>query len=162
VPAQKASIVPVEKIYFVAGDSDTENTGLSSFVHEIFHIHQILQEVKSDKQVLVLVDEFARTTNPKEGSALVSAFLEMMLQSKSICLVTTHYSNVEGQFRRLRVKGIQWEKIEQIRSNPQKLNKYIDYQLEECNEKTAPEEAVKISEILGIDNTYISLVKNRL
>ncbi|MCL1850158.1 MAG: DNA mismatch repair protein MutS [Bacteroidetes bacterium] len=162
VPAQKASIVPVEKIHFVAGDSDTEHTGLSSFVNEIFHIHHILQEVKEDKKMLILVDEFARTTNPKEGSALVTAFLEMMNHKKSICLVTTHYSNVEGDFRRLRVKGIQWDKMEHIKTHPQKLNKFIDYQLEDCNEKTAPEEAVKIAEILAIDGAFISLVKNYL
>jgi len=162
VPAKKATIVPVEKIYFVSGDSDTEYTGLSSFVNEIFQVHQILQEVKSDKKMLVLVDEFARTTNPKEGSALVTAFLEMMNHRKTICLVTTHYSNVEGCFRHLRVKGIQWDKIEHIKTNPQELNKYIDYQLEDCHEKTAPEEAVKIAEILAIDDAFISAVKKYL
>jgi DNA mismatch repair ATPase MutS len=162
VPAQKAAVFPVEKIHFAAGDSDTEQTGLSSFVNEIFHIHHILQEVKEDKKMLVLVDEFARTTNPKEGSALVTAFLEMMNQKKSICLVTTHYSDVAGAFRRLRVKGIQWAQIEHIKTNPQELNKYIDYQLEDCNEKTAPEEAVKIAEILAIDDAFISLVKRYL
>jgi len=162
VPAHKASLLPVEKIHFVSGDSDTEHTGLSSFVSEIFHIHHIIQEVKADKKMLVLVDEFARTTNPKEGSALVTAFLEMMNHRKSICLVTTHYSNVEGEFRRLRVKGIQWDKMEHIKTNPHELNKYIDYQLEDCNEKTAPEEAVKIAEILAIDDAFISLVKKSL
>jgi len=162
VPAQSAAIVPVEKIHFIAGDSDTEQTGLSSFVKEIFHIHQILQEVKEDKKMLVLVDEFARTTNPKEGRALVSAFLEMMNHKQVICLVTTHYSNVEGKFRRLRVKGIQWDKMEQIKAHPQKMNEYIDYQLEDCNEKTAPEEAVKIAEILAVDDMFISLTKKYL
>jgi DNA mismatch repair ATPase MutS len=162
VPAQKASIIPVEKIHFLSGDSDTEHTGLSSFVNEIFHIHHILQEVKEDKKMLVLVDEFARTTNPKEGSALVTAFLEMMSRKKVICLVTTHYSNVAGNFRRLRVKGIQWDKIEHIKTRPQELNRYIDYQLEDCQEKTAPEEAVKIAEILAIDEPFISLVKKYL
>jgi DNA mismatch repair ATPase MutS len=162
VPAQKASIVPVEKIHFIAGDSDTEHTGLSSFVNEIYQIDHILKEVKEDKKMLILVDEFARTTNPKEGSALVTAFLEMMNHRKSICLVTTHYSNVEGTFRRLRVKGIQWDKIEHIKTNPRELNRFIDYQLEDCNEKTAPEEAVRIAEILAIDNAFISLVKKYL
>jgi len=162
LPAQKASVVPVEKIQFVDGDSDTEQTGLSSFVNEIFQIHHTLQEVKKDKKMLVLVDEFARTTNPKEGSALVTAFLEMMKNTKSICLVTTHYSNVAGDFRRLRVKGIQWDRIEHIKTNPHELNKFIDYQLEDCNEKTAPEEAVKVAEILAIDDAFISLVKNYL
>jgi len=162
VPAQKASIIPVEKIYFVAGDSDTEHTGLSSFVNEIFQIHHILQEAKETQKMLVLVDEFARTTNPKEGSALVTAFLEMMNCKNIICLVTTHYSNVAGNFRRLRVKGIQWNKVEHIKTNPQELNKYIDYQLEDCNENTAPEEAVKIAEILAIDDAFISLVKRYL
>jgi len=162
VPAQKATIIPVDKIHFVAGDSDTENTGLSSFVKEIFHIHHILQELKEDKKMLVLADEFARTTNPKEGSAFVTAFLEMMNHKKTIGLVATHYSNVEGKFRRLRVKGIQWDKVEHIKTNPRELNKYIDYQLEDCNEKTAPEEAVRIAEIIAIDDAFISLVKRYL
>jgi len=162
VPAQEASVIPVEKICFISGDSDSEHTGLSSFVNEIFQIHHILQEVKENKKMLILIDEFARTTNPKEGSALVTAFLEMMNHRKSICLVTTHYSNVEGTFRRLRVKGIQWDKIEEIKTNPQELNRFIDYQLEDCNEKTAPEEAVRIAEILAIDDAFISLAKKHL
>jgi len=162
VPAQKAGIIPVEKIHFVTGDSDTEHTGLSSFVSEIFQIHHILQEIKEDKKLLILVDEFARTTNPKEGTALVSAFLEMINSSKTICLVTTHFSNVEGNFRRLRVKGIRWDKVEHIKTNPHELNKFIDYQLEECEEKNAPEEAVKLAEILAIDEAFVSIVKKYL
>jgi len=162
VPAQRATVMPVEKIHLVSGDSDTEHTGLSSFVNEIFRIDQILKETKTGIKMLVLVDEFARTTNPYEGTALVSAFLEMMNYRNSICLVTTHYSNIEGEFRRLRVKGIQWDKLEQIKSNPRELNKYIDYQLEDDNEKTAPKEAVKIAEILAIDDAFISLVKKYL
>ncbi|MDR0206016.1 MAG: hypothetical protein LBI45_01995 [Bacteroidales bacterium] len=162
LPAQKATLVPVEKIYFVAGDSDTESTGLSSFVNEIFRIHHILQDVKVKKKLLILVDEFARTTNPKEGSAFVTAFLEMMHQKPVICLVTSHYPDLAGKFRRLRVKGIRWNKLEHIKTNPKELNKYIDYQLEDCNKKTAPEEAVKIAEILAVDNAFISLVKKYL
>ena len=162
VPAQKATIIPVDIIHFISGDSDTENTGLSSFVKEIFHIHHILQEAKEGKTMLVLVDEFARTTNPKEGVALVTAFLEIMRQHHAICLVTTHYSNVEGNIRRLRVKGIHWSQLEHIKTNPREMNKYIDYQLEDYNEKTAPEEAVKIAEILAIDDAFISLVKRYL
>jgi len=162
VPAKNAAIIPVQKIHFVSEDSRTEQTGLSSFVSEIFQIHHILQEVKEDKKMLILVDEFARTTNPKEGNALVATFLEMLNHRKAIGLITTHYSNVKGNFRRLRVKGIKWDKIEQIKINPHELNKYIDYQLEDCNEKTVPEEAVKIAEILAIDDTFISLVKKYL
>jgi len=162
VPAQKATIIPVDRIHFVSGDSDTENTGLSSFVKEIFHIHQILQELKENRKMLILVDEFARTTNPKEGVALVTALLEMMNHKNVICLVTTHYSNVEGNFRHLRVRGIRWAQLEHIKTNPREMNRFIDYQLEDYNEKTAPEEAVKIAEILSIDDTFISRVKKYL
>ena len=162
VPAQKASIVSVEKIHFVSGDSNTEYTGLSSFANEILQIHNILQEVKENKPLLVLVDEFARTTNPKEGSAFVTAFLEMMNHRKTICLVTTHYSDVAGEFRRLRVKGIQWDRMEHFKNNPKELNRFIDYQLEDCYEKTAPKEAVRIAEILAVDEIFISLVKRYL
>jgi hypothetical protein len=86
----------------------------------------------------------------------------MMNHKKAICLVTTHYSNVEGNFRRMRVKGIQWDKVEHIKAKPREMNKFIDYQLEDCHEKTAPEEAVKIAEILAIDDAFISLVKRYL
>ena len=162
IPAQNASIAPVEKIYFISGDSDTENTGLSSYVNEIFQIHKILQEMKTGVKMLVLADEFARTTNPHEGRALVTAFLEMMNHKNVICLVTTHFSNVEGTFQRLRVRGIRWDKMEQIKTNPRELNQYIDYQLEDDQEKTAPKEAVQIAELLDVDNSFISLVKKYL
>ena len=38
---------------------------------------------------------------------MVSAFIEIMKQHPNFARITTHYSGVEGECRRLRVRGLQ-------------------------------------------------------
>ena len=54
-------------------------------------IDEIIKQISTDHNLLILIDELARTTNPQEGAAIVSATLEI-LQENSVCaFITTHY-----------------------------------------------------------------------
>lgn len=158
VPAREASICPVEEIFFSIGDQSSELTGLSSFAYEILTIDHIIQESKKGKKILILVDELARTTNPVEGTLLVNAFIEMINKNPNFCIITTHYSGIKAQCRRLRVKGLQIDQIKE-KIEPQHLEQFMDYSLIEIQKEEVPHEALKIAQLLGVDSEYLKLAE---
>lgn len=160
VPATKAVIKPVDQILISVGDNQNELNGLSSFAVEMLNINRIISEAKSGKNVLALVDELARTTNPEEGIALVSAFVQMMSDLKVSSLITTHYSGVKTNCSRLRVKGLR-NTDETNKITIDNINDYMDYSLVESDD-TVPSEAIHIAEILDVDNDFIGLAKSKL
>lgn len=107
-----------------------------------------------EKKVLALVDEPARTTNPHEGIAIANALLDMFEILKIRSLVTTHYSGLRTNCRKLRVKGLSFDKITEAVSTST-IHQYMDYSLLEVMTDEVPQEALLISKILGIDEELI-------
>lgn len=154
IPADSAEIVPVEDIMLSIGDEQSEMNGLSSFAAEMLNINAIIKAVHSKKKILALIDELARTTNPEEGKAIVSATIDILKDSKIRSLITTHYNGLDTSCRKLRVKGLMTEKIT---SNVtiESINNYMDYSLVENNDDVVPMEALKIASILGVDSELL-------
>ncbi len=161
VPAVSADIALVDDIMFSIGDKQSEMNGLSSFAVEILNIDKIIKAVKEGQRILALVDELARTTNPEEGKALVSGFIQIMSQHNVDALVTTHYSGLDTQCRRLRVKGLKIKDNEQ-QITPENINQFMDYSLVESHTDDVPQEAVTIAEIFGIDEEFLQIAKEKL
>ncbi|MDL2239503.1 DNA mismatch repair protein MutS, partial [Bacteroidales bacterium OttesenSCG-928-L14] len=159
IPAKEAKVCLVDKIMLCMDDKQNELKGLSSFAAEILEINNIIQESKNNSNVLVLIDELAKTTNPVEGSAIVNAVLEILDQQEIRSLITTHYSDIHYKTRRLRVKGL---KEESAKINKDNINDYIDYSLIETEETEVPHEAIRIAEILGVDGEFISEIRKQL
>jgi len=158
IPAKSAKICIVDKIMLSIGENQNEMNGLSSFAVEMLNINKIISEAKSGKRILALVDELARTTNPDEGKAFVSAFVQMMTKLNVSSLITTHYSGMNSDCKRLRVKGLR--KIKNTDEVTVKnINDFMDYSLEIVNDDNVPNEAIRIAEILDIDEDFIKLTK---
>ena len=158
VPAQQAEIKPVEDILLSIGDDQSEMTGLSSFAAEMLTINTIIKAVKSEKNVLILIDELARTTNPQEGGAIVNATIDILNKHKAMGLITTHYSGLNTKCRKLRVKGLIMDKLNK-NITIENINDFMDYSLIENNDENVPMEALKIAEVLGVDNTLLKTAK---
>ncbi|MEG1622277.1 MAG: hypothetical protein RR330_02780 [Alistipes sp.] len=141
VPAAMATIRPIEQLYLRIGDAEANQGGLSSFASEITEIGTILTAVRSCKRVLVLLDEPARTTNPVEGAALVSALVNLLGQSGASCVLTTHYNLLQTKSRRLKVRGLS--------------DKGMDYTLTEVADGEVPHEALAVARMLGVDAEWI-------
>lgn len=155
VPAAKAVVRLVDGVVASIGDDQDEMNGLSSYASEIIKISNIIDLCrKSD--MLVLIDEPARTTNPVEGKALVQAIIKILDGMHSSTLVTTHYGQLGAQCRRLRVKGFV-EDLSDMPLTPQSINRFIDYSLTEDQSDNVPHEALRIAAILGCDHTMIDL-----
>ena len=141
IPATKAKIDLKDEIYFCIGDEQSIEKGLSSFAAEMKNIDAVIKASRKNRKILALIDEPARTTNPKEGTALVSSLVKV-LEVKNVSLVmTTHYDIEPTDSRRLRVKGFEDGKM--------------NYELIEVKDGEVPHEALNIAESLGIDAVWI-------
>ncbi|MEG1885766.1 MAG: hypothetical protein RR182_05710 [Alistipes sp.] len=141
IPATAATIRPVRQLFLRIGDATAEQSGLSSFASEITEIGKILATVREQSRVLVLLDEPARTTNPVEGTALVSALVNLIGHSGAACVITTHYNLLHAQSRRLKVRGLS--------------DKGMDYTLTEVADGEVPHEALAVGRMLGVDAAWI-------
>lgn len=156
VPAKEASVAIVDEIMICMDESDNDQNGLSSFAAEILKINDIVNSIKEGSNILVLVDELARTTNPVEGRKIVSATLEFLDKHDIRGLITSHYGDIEYKTRRLRVKGLEDLPDDTI-LNVKNINSFIDYSLVETDESEVPQEAIRIAAMLGVNDDFIKL-----
>lgn len=157
VPAQQASLVLVDDVIFCIGDEQNEMNGLSSFASEIIKISNALSRAEREN-LLILIDEPARTTNPIEGKAIVQSVADILDQRPSMSLITTHYSQLGLACRRLRVKGfVESSATEKL--TPENINRFIDYSLLADDSDDVPQEALRIATILQCNPLLLQRVK---
>ncbi len=146
IPAASAQIAVKDEIHFCIGDEQSVEKGLSSFAAEMKNIDAVIKASREDKKLLALIDEPARTTNPTEGAALVTALLQVLAGRDMSLVMTTHYDIEPGEARCLRVKGFE--------------NGEMDYQLVEVHDGEVPHEALNIAQSLGIDTEWIETARS--
>ena len=161
VPAQSANIALVNRILVSVGDDQSEQNGLSSFASEMVKINEMVEASIKKENVLILVDELARTTNPTEGRAIVNAVAEIFNENQTLSVITTHYSGLNARCHKLRVKGLDKE-FKQGEINKNNINDYMDYSLVEDDASKVPHEALRIAGILGINQQIIEKANQNL
>lgn len=157
-PAEKVETILFDDVATSIGDDQDEMNGLSSYAAEIIKISDIVRRCRTE-HLLVLIDEPARTTNPTEGKAIVQAVIELMQKVSSATLITTHYGQLGGDCRKLRVRGFV-EDMSDMPLNPRNINLFIDYSLTEDSSGEVPHEALRIASILGCDKELIDKASN--
>lgn len=146
VPALEAKMTPYEKIIFCIGDEQSQQKGLSSFAAEILRINNVIVVANKGERLLALIDEPARTTNPVEGSALVSALLKILSGKENLSLILTTHYRVEYSGQCWRVKGLQGG------SAGLKMN----YELLKTSSNEVPHEALNIARELHVSDHWIN------
>ena len=100
VPAAKAEICPVDKIFTRVGASDDLSTGRSTFMVEMTEVADILQN--ATEKSLLLLDEIGRGTATYDGLSIAWAIVDFLSSSlKSKTLFSTHYhelTELEGKY----------------------------------------------------------------
>lgn len=90
VPASKATLYPVEGVFYFGNDQQNILEGLSSFTSEIKCYLTLLQEYKSTN--LIVIDEIFNSTSSDEASALAISLLEHLHHtSKLQVFLSTHH-----------------------------------------------------------------------
>ncbi len=148
VAAQVCCVKVVDKVMFCIGDDQNAQKGLSSFAAEMLAINGVVKSLRAGDNILALVDEPARTTNPVEGTALVEGLLEVIGRGEGGFVLTTHYNIKNDNVKRYRVKGLK--------------DGVMDYTLVEAESGDVPHEAVSIAQSLGIDAEWIELTRKHL
>ena len=100
VPAKKAEICPVDKIFTRVGASDDLSTGRSTFMVEMSEVANILDNA-TDKSLLLL-DEIGRGTATFDGLSIAWAIIDYLSANiKAKTLFSTHYhelTELEGVY----------------------------------------------------------------
>lgn len=143
VPADVAQMCLVDNVMYSIDDNQSASNGLSSFAAEMLGIDGIIKATSSHARTLVLIDELARTTNPAEGRMIVNRVVEILCRTGVPSFITTHYDGIEGDVRRLRVRGLK-------ESYEGDWREAIDYSLVETSKDEVPHEAMRVAKALGI------------
>ena len=145
IPATSADMMIYDEIFCLTTDDQSINKGLSSFAAEMKNIDAVIKSSQQNKKILALIDEPARTTNPTEGTALVSSLVKLLQDRAMSLVIVTHYNIKTYNNKCLRVKGL--------------IDGRMNYELVETHEGEVPHEALNIAETLGIDSQWIEMAK---
>ena len=148
IPADSAEMMIYDEMFCLTTDDQSLNKGLSSFAAEMKNIDAVIKASHDDKKILALIDEPARSTNPTEGTALVSSLVKLLQDKDMSLIIVTHYNIKTYNNKCLRVKGLE--------------NGKMNYELVETHEGEVPHEALNIAESLGVAPQWIQMAKDIL
>jgi DNA mismatch repair ATPase MutS len=176
VPADSFSTSVFESISYVGSVSvaDSENTheGLSGFGQEICDFSKVLES--EARPVLVLMDEFARTTNSAEASALLSAVLEEFSERKGMFgVVSTHFMDLKvsastcGFYRMKGLNRLAYaesfheteRKNETLVERIHRVSRFMQYEVVSETHLAPVRDAIAIAEVLGLSSDVIQKAK---
>ena len=147
-------------IHISVGDSQSYDMGLSTFGAEIKGIKESLKN--ANNRGIILIDELARGTNPKEGYAISKAIINHLKDKKSITVITTHYDNLskDENILHLQVVGLKNIDYNSLKAELDHnknygidmVTKYMDYRLMEVKSvDEVPRDALNIAKLMGLD-----------
>ncbi len=93
LPATEARLGIFYKVYAEIGDEQSLERALSSFTAQIVSLQSIWEH--ADTRTLVLIDEIANNTDPREGEALAKAYIQALLARGAMVIITTHYNGLK-------------------------------------------------------------------
>jgi DNA mismatch repair protein MutS2 len=162
VPAASARVPLFEEIVWLgigSSDDDEPEGLLSSFAREVVRLRDVL--TRHAKRI-VLLDEFARTTTPREGKALLIAVIERFRAEGASGLAATHLGGVAEatDSRHYAVRGLRGipdrPATRDLARVLETLAASMDYTLEEVRgDQTREADAIALASLLGIDDGVI-------
>jgi len=161
-PCARAAELPLlERIVWVGGDNAARHARLlSSYADEIVRGRDVL--ATASPETLVLFDEFARTTGPREGRALLIAVLEALRSRGAQALAATHFDGVaeEAQVAHLRIAGLAatFAQLDarDLDAALDAINTAMDYRIVEARGTGAASDALALAELLGFDAAVVA------
>jgi len=152
VPAEKASLTPVDKMFCRVGASDNLARGESTFLVEMTEVSHILQT--ATKNSLVIMDEVGRGTSIEDGISIARACSEYLLNNIGAkTLFATHYR----ELTRLEHRNIQNLKLD-IMEQDEKIV-FLKKVVEGVSKSSY---GIHVAELAGLPKDVLERAKNLL
>lgn len=160
-----AKISLLDFLFFVSDDMQDISKGLSTFGAEIIKLKEVNERLNRGSG-LIIFDEFARGTNPKEGQKFVRALAKYLNNKNSISIITTHFDAVitEGMkhYQVVGLKKLNFEELKNriIASNNsmELIQENMDFSLEESQSTEVPKDAYNIAKLIGLDEEISEMI----
>jgi len=172
VPAEKYKTSIFENISYIGEDLSEKVVGLSSFGFEIHNLTKAFKEF--NKSSLLLIDEFAKTTNSIEAKAIIAAMLKSFSQKETVCsFLSTHFMELP-EFENVsfyKMKGLNYseykkyydkEKQYSLGERIKLINSFMRYEVVKTGSKDRTYDAIKIADTLGLNEEIITYTKEYL
>ena len=170
--ARSASSPLFHQIHIISEDLESVDRGLSSFGGEIVRFNQVVRQL-NEGFAFLLLDEFARGTNPDEGAAIVQAVTQYLDRQNAITVLATHYDNVVRWGRaHYQVIGLKELDLEALKleiahlsgdAGVSLISKHMNYGLYRVEGKQdCPRDALNICRLLGTDQEIVNIIENLL
>ncbi len=167
--ATKATVAMLDNIYIISEDLESIDKGLSSFGGEIIEFNSIAK--KLDDKTFVLLDEFARGTNPDEGAAIVRATTKWLQDKTTFSVLSTHYDNVAeyagAHYQVIGLKDIDFDMLKKKIQHTEKyrgadtIAEHMNYGLYKVEGKQdCPKDALNICKLLDLEPEIVQLAEN--
>jgi hypothetical protein len=161
-PAHRAALPLLEALICLGGEGPAERARLlSSYAAEVVRARETL--AAASPRTLVLVDEFARTTGPREGRALLVAFVEALRARGAFALVATHFDGVARTARvpHLRIAGLREHGLSAVDANDldaalDAINAAMDYHVVPASDGASESDALALARLLGLDEAVVA------
>jgi len=169
VPAATARVALFDEIAWIGSGGVAEEASLlSSFGAEVVQLRDFL--ARDARRALVLVDEFARTTSPREGRALLIALLERLRDAAAVGFAATHLSRIAED------AGVPHFAVAGLRELPERdegsldldaaierIARVMDYRIRRVAGDAAPgADAIALAGVLGLDPALVARARAAL
>ncbi len=170
--AASAALPLFDSMYIVSEDLESVDRGLSSFGGEIVRFNEVIRRIENEFSFLLL-DEFARGTNPDEGAAIVQSVTQYLGGCNAVSVLATHYDGVvEYAKAHYQVIGLKELDVEALSRELAGLSgdvgvtligRHMNYGLYRVEGKgDCPRDALNICRLLGMRPDIVELIKNKV
>ena len=172
VPAQLFRTKVFENISYIGGDLTAKVEGLSSFGFEIHNLSNAINDF--DKNTLLLMDEFAKTTNSIEAKALIAGMLKSFSQNEKVfTFLSTHFMELPA-FENVsfyKMKGLNYSEYKKYYDKKKQytlseriklINAFMQFEVIKTSNEDRTYDAVSIADTLGLSEEILIYTKEYL
>lgn len=164
--ASHAEVALFSSVHIIDEDMANIDSGLSSFGAEIVAFNTMLHG--RGEFALMLLDEFARGTNPEEGAMIVRAAVKYLSAQNAISILTTHYDDVarhaDAHFEIVGLRGIDVDTVKKEIAHTgdgvSVIAAHMNYGLYRVQgEYSMPRDALNICKLLALDEDILNEIE---